>query len=377
MMIPLLPFIQKDIGLTSFQAGMVLAAFPVVALISNIALGPFIDRFGRKRFIVAGSLGCAVILLQTAASKTVISIVLGRAITGLFMPMIGASIFAAIADYVPAENRSRITGYVTTAAPIAFLISMSIGVLLGGLIAWKMPLILLAFTCLGLAISASTLSPVSSEFLASGKVTVRTYRDRILSLSLNTGIRSILISYLLWATAVIVFMGMYPSWIIQNNLLHWSTGTVGILFLLGENGGLFGAFMSGRLARIFPDPMILCAAGMTGMALVVSVVPLGMHSFVFQSVTYAFFAFGRDLLLALMLGEAITYVKGAQRGSLNAILNALYQTGTAVGGITSAWLYALYPDFSSNMFTACGLFIVTAVILFRTARVREYTDYRS
>ncbi len=52
MMIPLLPFIQRDIGLSPAEAGMVLAAFPVVALIGNLALGPLIDRYGRKRFIV-------------------------------------------------------------------------------------------------------------------------------------------------------------------------------------------------------------------------------------------------------------------------------------------------------------------------------------
>ncbi len=41
MMIPLLPFIQQDIGLTPVQAGLVLAAFPVSALVANLAIGPF------------------------------------------------------------------------------------------------------------------------------------------------------------------------------------------------------------------------------------------------------------------------------------------------------------------------------------------------
>ena len=68
MMIPLLPFIQRDIGLSPAEAGMVLAVFPVVALVSNLALGPFIDRFGRKRFIVAGAAVCAALLLLTAAA---------------------------------------------------------------------------------------------------------------------------------------------------------------------------------------------------------------------------------------------------------------------------------------------------------------------
>src|SRR5260221_13558015 len=114
MMIPLLPFIQQDMGLSPTQAGMVLAAFPVVALISNLALGPLIDRFGRKRFIVTGAAGCAAILLLTAAARSSIPIALGRAATGLFMPMIGASVFAAIADYIPSPDRSRVAGYVTS-----------------------------------------------------------------------------------------------------------------------------------------------------------------------------------------------------------------------------------------------------------------------
>jgi MFS family permease len=132
MMIPLLPFIQRDLALSPSEAGWILAAFPVVALLSNLALGPLIDRFGRKLFITLGGAACCVTLLLTAASHSALLIVLSRAATGLFMPMIGASIFAALADYVPEPKRVRAAGYVTTAAPIAFLCSLSMGVVVGG-----------------------------------------------------------------------------------------------------------------------------------------------------------------------------------------------------------------------------------------------------
>jgi MFS family permease len=180
MMIPLLPFIQREIGLSPAEAGTVLAAFPVVALISNLALGPLIDRYGRKRFIVTGAAACAALLLLTAASRGAVPIALGRAATGLFMPMIGASVFAAIADYIPSADRSRVAGYVTSAAPIAFLCSISLGVLLGGLVSWQLPLIIFAAICLALAVSASALPPTSPQALSSAPISGRTYRERLL-----------------------------------------------------------------------------------------------------------------------------------------------------------------------------------------------------
>ena len=370
MMLPLLPFIQRDIGLSASEAAMVLAAFPVVALVSNLALGPFIDRLGRKTFIMTGGAGCAVVLTATALSGSAFPIILGRAVTGLFMPMIGASVFAAIADYIPAQNRIRVTAYVTTAAPVAFLMAMSIGVFLGGLVAWQLPLILLACICLLLALAASTLPATDPDALAKGPVTRRTYKDRLLSLSLDASTRLLLPAYFCWAAAVVTFMGLYPSWMIQHGLAKHSVGTIGTMLLLGEIGGLFGAFLSSRLGQLFRNPLGLCATAAITLAVVVLIVPFGTGLPFFQAGAYAAFAFGRDLMMALMLGGAMLLVGAAQRGSLNAILNALYQTGAAVGGMVSAWLYAFRADFIANSAVAAVLFVLSGLMLWNITRIK-------
>ena len=369
MMIPLLPFIQRDIGLSPFQAGAVLAAFPVTALVSNLALGPFIDRFGRKRFIVIGAVSCAVTYALTAASRGALPIALGRAATGVFMPMVGASVFAAIADYVPLDRRGRVTGYVTTAAPIAFLLSMSMGVWLAGLLAWQLPILVIAIVALGLAIAALALPPTPLEALATDRVTARTYRRRLLSLSLDAGTRLLLLSYFCWSAAVYVFLGLYPSWAVQQGLAGHGAATIGGMLFLGEIGGLFGAFFSGRLAKMVRHPMTLCAIAGISIAAVVLGIPFGAGSLPVQTVMYMGFAFGRDLMLALILGGAMLLVDAAQRGSLNAILNAIYQTGGTVGGMASAWLYALRPDFAANGVAACGLFAASGLMLWGITRI--------
>jgi predicted MFS family arabinose efflux permease len=369
MMIPLLPFIQRDIGLSTGQAAMVLAAFPVVALLSNLAVGPFIDRFGRKRFIIAGAAGCAVIFLLTAASHSAVLIAAGRAATGVFMPMIGASVFAAIADYTPPARRARVTGIVTTAAPIAFLFSMSLGILLGGLLAWQVPVIGIALVCLGLGAGAACLPPTSAEAMSAGPITAATYRDRLLALSMDARTRLLLFAYFAWAAAIFVFLGLYPSWLVQHGLADRGPGAIGTMLLVGELGGLLGALLSGRLAALFRHPFRLCALAAFVAAAAILAMPFATGMPAFQAAAYGVFAFVRDLMLALMLGGAMLLVNAAERGSLNAVLNAIYQTGATLGGMASALLYGFRPDFSANAGVAFGLFVLSGAMLWAITRI--------
>lgn len=371
MMIPLLPFIERQMGLSPSEAGMVLAAFPVTALLSNLALGPFIDRYGRKRFIVTGAVACAAIFLLTAASHNAVPIALGRAATGLFMPMIGASVFAAIADYFPVEDRGRVAGYVTSAAPIAFLCSMSMGIWLGGLFAWQLPLLALAAIALALAAFASSLPATRPEALAKAPVSMRTYRERLLSLSLDAGTRLLLLSYFCWSAAVFVFLGLYPSWIVQHGLAEQNAGSIGIMLFVGEIGGLLGALLSGRFGSHFRHPLSLCALAAAVTAAIVLIVPFGAGLQIYQALTYGIFAFGRDLMLALILGGAMLLVAAAQRGSLNAILNAIYQTGASIGGLASAWLYGFRADFLANAVVSAALFAAAAFMLLNVTRIKK------
>lgn len=371
MMIPLLPFIERDIGLSPSEAGLVLAAFPVVALASNLALGPFIDRYGRKRFIIMGAAACAVILLLTAAAGSTAPIVLGRAATGLFMPMIGASVFAAIADYVPPADRARVAGYVTSAAPIAFLFSISMGVLLGGLLTWQLSLIALAAICAALAVAASVLPPTDPRTLAAAPISPQTYRERLLSLSLDAGTRLLLASYFCWSAGLYIFLGLYPSWLVQHGLAHEGAGAIGIMLFLGEIGGLFGALLSGQLARLSRHPLLPCAVASLAIAIIMLVIPFGTDLAVFQTLAYGVFAFGRDLMLALILGSAMLLVPAQQRGSLNATLNAVFQTGATLGGLASGWLYGFRADFTANAIVSSVVFAASALMLWSITRLKD------
>lgn len=370
MMIPLLPFIQHDLALSAAESGWILAAFPIVALISNLALGPLIDRFGRKRFIALGASACCLALLLTAAAHSTWMIVLSRAATGLFMPMIGASIFAALADYVPEPRRARAAGYVTTAAPIAFLCSLSMGVVVGGLLSWQVTVIGLAAVCAALAGLTLTFPPAPPGSLASSAVNWATYRERLTSLAASPGTRPLMAAYFCWSIGVYGFLGLYPSWLVQRGLASFGVDTVGAVIFIGEVGGLFGAMLSARLASRFDNPLRLCAWASMAIAAVVQVIPWGDGQPMVQGAAYMAFAFGRDLMLALILGDAMRLVAASRRGSLNSSLNAVYQTGGTLGGLLSAWLYGLNGGYFANVSAASLAFVASAALLGGVSRSR-------
>ncbi len=107
--------------------------------------------------------------------------------------------------------------------------------------------------------------------------------------------------------------------------------------------------------------------------MIVLAIPFGTTLPVFQALAYGIFAFGRDLMLALMLGGAMLLVSASQRGSLNAMLNAVYQTGATIGGLASAWLYGFRADFTANAVVSSALFAASALILWRITRIKEPT----
>src|SRR5260221_14642736 len=145
-----------------------------------------------------------------------------------------------------------------------------------------------------------------------------------------------------------VFLGLYPSWLVQHGLAGQGAGAIGVMLFLGEIGGLLGPLLSGRLAQLFRHALTLCAAASLAIAMIVLAIPFGSSLPLFQALAYGIFAFGRDLMLALILGGAMLLVSASQRGSLNAMLNAVYQTGATIGGLARAWLYGFRADFTAN-----------------------------
>jgi predicted MFS family arabinose efflux permease len=367
---PLLGFMRQDLVLSNLECAIILSAFPVLALPSNLIFGPLADRIGRQKLLAVGSFGCAIMFLSTTLSEGGATIAALRAGTGVFMPMVGASVFAAVPDYFDGSDRARITGYVTAASSVAQLLAVPMGVFIAEAVGWRASLGILSLCGLVLGLMVLLLPKPKYTVLASDPVTAASYAMRIASLANQAGTRQGLIGYMFYSAATFVFIGLYPTWLLDKSHFADAQHAISWIFLAGGVGGLLGAVLSSRVSGYFDSKLMLCAIASGAAILFVIAVPLGSQSLLVQMLCYGGFSVLRAIFLPTIITGTMALVAPTQRGSLNGLLNAAFQCATAAGSAVSTWLFGVDPQFYLNAVVSAGLFAV-AIVVFAGRNSRE------
>ena len=361
LIIPLLPYLTKSVGLSSGQAQLLIVCFPIIALIANIALGPVIDRYGRKRFIILGAVGSAAVFLVTGLSSDPLHIIAGRAAAGIFVPMIGATIFASIGDFVPLADRPRYSGYVASVSSVAQLISIPVSLLAGQWLSWRAPFLTFSGMFFVLSITAPFL-PRPMQDPAVRAQHVRSGTGKPNSLFSNAKLNILIFTYTLFSFSVFCFLALYPSWLLSlGSDDTWQT-SVTYVFIAGGVAGFVGAISFGRVSSLFPNPIVLCALISAVMTLFVLPAAYIAPSLAGEAVCYAVFSFGRSMLLPIVMSSSMPLVAGNRRSSLNGLLNASFQLAAAAGGFVGSSLYAATPSFKTVSIMASLLFFICALM---------------
>jgi len=88
-----------------------------------------------------------------------------------------------------------------------------------------------------------------------------------------------------------------------------------------------------------------------------------------QMVCYAAFAFLRSMFFVIFISVAMQLVEATRRGSLNGLLNAIFQSGAALGGICGAWAYSRDETFHLNVEICIALLVGTAISVYKASKV--------
>ncbi len=131
MRIPVVPIFAHSLGASTWEVGIINAAFLLMSGALSIPVGMLSDRWGRKLLIVAGlviSMGTSFLLYGSSTPRQLIWIYL---LFGTGLAAIGPTLMSYVADFSPATHLGRSYGWYTT----AIYTGMSLGPALGGFIA--------------------------------------------------------------------------------------------------------------------------------------------------------------------------------------------------------------------------------------------------
>ena len=161
IILPLGPQYMRVFAITPGQFGVIVSAYAISAGISGFATGLFLDRFDRKRALLALYFGFAVGTLFCALAPTYHLLVVARIVAGAFGGVAGALILAIIGDVVPEERRGAAMGLVMSSFSVASICGVPIGLLLATNLNWHVPFLVLAgLSLLILVASAYVLPPL-------------------------------------------------------------------------------------------------------------------------------------------------------------------------------------------------------------------------
>lgn len=143
-MMPLGPFLISALAISTHEFALLVASYSFSAAIAGLLMAPVVDRFERKRFLLAIFLAFAVATLLCALSPGFITLLLARGLAGIFGGMMGAMVHTIVADAIPFERRAKATGYVATAFSVSSIAGVPLSLLMADAIGWQAPFVFIA-----------------------------------------------------------------------------------------------------------------------------------------------------------------------------------------------------------------------------------------
>lgn len=170
-----LTFVAKPWGLSVWTSSAILLSSGVGAVIGAFAFGRLADRIGRRRVFL---LTIAVFSAGTLAlAATPDSPVAGPVYLIAFRFVIGAGAgglycvdLPLVQEFVPTRRRGRLSGLVTTAAPLGFLLGSALTAFVAPVIGWRSLFVVCTVLALGTLFVRTWIPESPRWLLARGRV---------------------------------------------------------------------------------------------------------------------------------------------------------------------------------------------------------------
>ena len=137
VMAPVLTLISEEFNVSTGTAGLVAAAYGGPGVITGLLVGPYSDRFGRKRFLVAGALVMGAFTILSALAPNFETLVAARAIAGIGGSLIFPNANALVGDLFAYRERGRAMSTVIGFNTMASVIGVPVAGVVAEATSWR------------------------------------------------------------------------------------------------------------------------------------------------------------------------------------------------------------------------------------------------
>lgn len=347
MIIPLSPYLAQMFGASSFQVGLLMAAYSGAQFLFSPFWGQLSDRIGRRPVILTSLFGAGVAHLAFGFAGSLWILFAARIFAGMCGGNISAAM-ASIADLTESKDRSKGMGIIGAAFGLGFVL----GPALGGVLApygFAVPAIGAAIICLSNFVLAFFIFPETLKNKQAKKVASEGRFQRLKRHFQRSEVASLLIySFLITFSMANMEASMF---LFVEEKFGWGLRTASFGFAYV---GIMMAFTQGFLIRrLLPKygeknlvkfGALLFGAGMLGIGLSSQVWHLG--------VAMTMLAIGNGFFNPSVQGLVSLRTSPNQQGEVMGVLQSLSALGRIFGPPIGGFLYGAFLPSSPFLFAA-------------------------
>jgi len=376
------PLLERELGLTAIQLGLLGSSFAWVYGLSAPFAGLIVDRVRRKTAILGGLQAWSAICMATATSRTFRQLFLFRAAEGLGEAFYFPASTSLISDYHGASTRSRALGFHQTAVYLGTIGGGFFAGLIGQHYGWRLSFVVFGGlgVLLGLVLQRLLVEPVrgASDARPAGSAGPADPRQvgfgGFLRLAARTPTFLCLLGAFMCANFVaVVLLTWMPKFLYDRFHLPLAmAGLTATIFV--QLASLAGAVCGGWLADVWGRRSARARIGVQTIGVLGGapfVVLCGLtSSFGLLIVALTLWGFFKGLYDANIFASVFDVVRPEARGTAAGVMNTvgwLAGGGSAplvIGAISQRGGLGVAIALASLVYLAAGLLLITSMTFF-------------
>ena len=354
IMMPLGPQYLRLFAITPQEFGFLISAYTFAASAAGFIGALYIDRFNRKSALLILYACFAVATLACALAPGYGWLLAARSLAGAFGGLIGATVFAIVADFIPESRRGAATGTVMSAFSLAAIAGVPIGLFLANHFSWRAPFIFLTVLVIVFLITARRVLPdLKSHLSDAPHVSALAHVREVFSHG-NHLRAFLLIAMLMFAGfSVIPYIGPY---MVAN--VGLSETDLPYLYFSGGLMTLFTARYFGKMADRHGTRKVFILVAMVSILpilVLTNLRPTGLPMAIVIMTVFMVFVSGRFVPAMALITSSVT---ARLRGSFMSFNASVQQMAAGLAALTAGGIIGISPSGLLTNFWGVGLMAV-------------------